>query len=186
MLLMGIGIGPAMSGFTVVVQNVVPVRELGVATSTMTFLRQVGGSVGLAISGTIFSEAFATQLPKSLAAQNISPQALGRLAGLLRHAGVNNITGVNLGAALAQLAPPFLRPWVPAVVNGIHEAFSLAVGQVFWLTFWSSLVALGATLLVREIPLRGPSTVPAEAAATVTGSEVPVGRPKESEVVPAP
>src|SRR5207302_4396616 len=47
MLILGLGIGPAMAGYTVVVQNSVPMNRLGVATSTLTFLRQIGASVGL-------------------------------------------------------------------------------------------------------------------------------------------
>ena len=48
MLILGLGIGPAMAGYTVVVQNAVDPSRLGVATSTLTFLRQIGASVGLA------------------------------------------------------------------------------------------------------------------------------------------
>src|ERR1035437_7858723 len=50
--ILGIGIGPSMSGYTLVVQNAVPVAKLGVAPSTLTFIRQVGGTIGLAIAGT--------------------------------------------------------------------------------------------------------------------------------------
>src|SRR5260370_38818096 len=67
MLVLGFGIGPAMAGFTVVVQNSVPMRRLGVATSTLTFLRQIGASVGLAPAGTIFSSSFPNRLPLNLA-----------------------------------------------------------------------------------------------------------------------
>jgi EmrB/QacA subfamily drug resistance transporter len=183
MFLMGLGIGPAMSGFTVVVQNAVAKSELGVATSTLTFLRQIGGSVGLAISGTLFSQEFSAQLPRSLA-QHIPKLARQQVEAVLHRSGQSSITGVNLGAVLARVAPPDLRQWVPATVRAIHNAFSLAVGQVFWLTFWSALLALVATLLVREIPLRGPVTVAGEAAAGVPGSEVSCESPLK-EAVPA-
>ncbi|MGA7909987.1 MAG: MDR family MFS transporter, partial [Candidatus Dormiibacterota bacterium] len=67
MLILGLGIGPAMAGYTVVVQNSVPMDRLGVATSTLTFLRQIGASIGLAAAGTIFSSSFANRLPTNLA-----------------------------------------------------------------------------------------------------------------------
>ena len=54
--LVGLGIGPSMSIYTVVVQNAAPPERLGTATSTLTFLRQVGGAVGLAVAGTMFSQ----------------------------------------------------------------------------------------------------------------------------------
>ena len=64
--LTGLGIGPSMSVFTVVIQNAAPRERLGTATSTLTFLRQVGGVVGLAVAGTVFSQGLSTQLPQQL------------------------------------------------------------------------------------------------------------------------
>jgi hypothetical protein len=40
-------------------------------------------------------------------------------------------------------------------VTGVDDAFALAMGQVFWLTFFSSVVALLAVVAIKEIPLRG-------------------------------
>ena len=71
MFVLGIGIGPSMSGFTVVVQSTAQRTEMGVATSTLTFLRQIGGSVGLAIAGTLFSQNFTQKLPGQLLAQGV-------------------------------------------------------------------------------------------------------------------
>ena len=51
MFLAGLGVGPTFSVFTIVVQNAVPFSVLGVATSNLTFFRQIGGSVALAIVG---------------------------------------------------------------------------------------------------------------------------------------
>ena len=63
MFIAGLGIGPTLSVFTIVVQNAVPFSKLGVATSNLTFFRQIGGSVGLAIAGTQFGTALRDQLP---------------------------------------------------------------------------------------------------------------------------
>ena len=51
MLLLGLGIGLVMQVMVLVVQNSVERRDLGAATSTVTFLRQVGASVGVAVAG---------------------------------------------------------------------------------------------------------------------------------------
>src|SRR4029077_16610910 len=64
MFITGIGIGPTLSVFTIIVQNAVPFNRLGVATGNLTFFRQIGGSVGLAIAGTVFANALAGELPK--------------------------------------------------------------------------------------------------------------------------
>src|SRR5207245_412563 len=63
MFLTGLGIGPTLSVFTIVVQNAVPFQKLGVATSNLTFFRQIGGSVGLAVAGTAFAESLRTEIP---------------------------------------------------------------------------------------------------------------------------
>ena len=65
MFVTGIGIGPTFSVFTIIVQNAVPFQKLGVATGNLTFFRQIGGSVGLAIAGTVFGQALKDQLPRS-------------------------------------------------------------------------------------------------------------------------
>ncbi|MHB8332374.1 MAG: MDR family MFS transporter, partial [Candidatus Dormibacteria bacterium] len=70
---MGVGVGPSMSAYTVVVQNAVPQKYIGVATSNLTFFRQMGGSVGLAIAGTYLASTFTRQLPKNLAAAGVPP-----------------------------------------------------------------------------------------------------------------
>jgi hypothetical protein len=53
MFLAGLGVGPTLSVFTIVIQASVPFSRLGVATGNLVFFRQIGGSVGLAVVGTI-------------------------------------------------------------------------------------------------------------------------------------
>jgi EmrB/QacA subfamily drug resistance transporter len=53
--LLGLGMGMGMPNLTTAVQNAVAHRELGAATGAMTFLRSLGGAVGVATSGTIMS-----------------------------------------------------------------------------------------------------------------------------------
>src|SRR6478672_30410 len=66
MFIAGLGVGPTFAVFTLVVQNAVPFQFLGVATSNLTFFRQIGGSVALAIVGTIFGTKFTEQLVPSI------------------------------------------------------------------------------------------------------------------------
>jgi EmrB/QacA subfamily drug resistance transporter len=55
MALLGAGIGMVMQILVMAVQNEAPVKDLGVATSTVTFFRAVGGSVGVALFGALFA-----------------------------------------------------------------------------------------------------------------------------------
>jgi EmrB/QacA subfamily drug resistance transporter len=150
MLVLGLGIGPAMAGYTVVVQNLVAPNRLGVATSTLTFLRQIGASVGLAAAGTIFSSSFANRLPQDLADQGV-PQALipqlVKLSGALQNVG-------NGRGLLEHILPAQLQPLIPKIIAGANDALALAIGDLFWITIVSGLLGLVFTLLLRDRPLR--------------------------------
>ena len=163
MLILGLGIGPAMAGYTVVVQNAVPTNRLGVATSTVTFLRQIGASVGLAAAGTIFSSSFANRLPTNLAEEGV-PQPvilqMVKLSGVLQNVG-------NGRALLEHLLPGPLQPLIPKVIAGANNALALAIGDLFWITIVAGVLGLAFTLILRDLPLRS--------AAELRGGAAPFG-----------
>ena len=66
MVIAGLGIGPSFAVFTLLVQNTVPPREIGTATSSLTFFQQIGGTVGLTIAGTIFASKLIDEIPTQL------------------------------------------------------------------------------------------------------------------------
>ncbi|GHF94485.1 MFS transporter [Deinococcus piscis] len=66
MFIVGLGLGPSQSLFTLAIQNAVPVRELGVATSSSQFFRQIGSTIGAAVFGTLLMNNLHTELPKHL------------------------------------------------------------------------------------------------------------------------
>ena len=150
MLVLGLGIGPAMAGFTVVVQNSVSPDRLGVATSTLTFLRQIGASVGLAAAGTIFSSSFASRLPTTLADAGV-PQPLisqlVKLSGALQNVG-------NGRALLEQILTGPQQALIPKVIAGANNALAFAIADLFWITIVSGVLGLACTLLLRDRPLR--------------------------------
>ena len=49
MLMLGLGLGQCMQPLTIIIQNAVPPRDIGVATSSATFFRQLGGTLGVAV-----------------------------------------------------------------------------------------------------------------------------------------
>jgi EmrB/QacA subfamily drug resistance transporter len=66
LLVTGIGLGPAQTLFSLVIQNSAPLAELGVATSMSQFSRQIGSTVGVAIFGTFLTHSLMAELPKRL------------------------------------------------------------------------------------------------------------------------
>lgn len=164
--LTGLGIGPSMSVFTVVIQNAAPRERLGTATSTLTFLRQVGGMVGLAVAGTVFTQGLSTQLPKQLSAAHLPAQLTGHISGSAFSE--NNIASVgNLGQTILQAAPAAaraeIRPFLPQIVSALHDAMSVALGGVFWVAVAGAILGFLATLVMRELTLRGSGRAAVEA-----------------------
>ncbi len=158
MFITGLGIGPTLSVFTIVVQSVVPFERLGVATSSLTFFRQIGGSVGLALVGTIFAQSFGSQLQLQLVAAGVPAPAAGRIAAAAASGAGDQLTaaGTDLAATLSAVLPAPLQPLIPAIVSGVHEAFSLAIADTFWFGLLATSVALVAVVLaLHERPLRG-------------------------------
>ncbi|TMC04612.1 MAG: DHA2 family efflux MFS transporter permease subunit [Chloroflexi bacterium] len=153
MLVLGAGIGPGMAAYTVVIQSVAPLKRMGVATSTLTLLRQLGGSVSLAIAGTLFNSTFTQQLPSSLAAQGVPGPVANQLAAAARNGSL-----ASLGGASQIAQSPQLQALVPKILAAVHEAEALAIAQLFWLTVGAAAVAFLFTLLIEEKPLRsGPA-----------------------------
>lgn len=66
MVLVGLGLGPSIPLFTLAVQNAVSPDKIGVATSTATFSRQMGSTIGIAIVGTIFATVLGSQMNERL------------------------------------------------------------------------------------------------------------------------
>ncbi|MDP9483414.1 MAG: MFS transporter, partial [Chloroflexota bacterium] len=156
MFLSGLGVGPTFSVFTIIVQNAVPFQQLGVATSNLTFFRQIGGSVALAIVGTIFGSTFQQQLAPQILAAGAPPQVLQDIgqAAATGALDFNKLTGVgDLGPAIIAVVPS-TAPFIGSIVAGIHQAFSLGVAQTFWIGVVAAAIAAVAASLMREHALR--------------------------------
>lgn len=69
MILLGLGLGPAIPILTLAVQNAVNPRDMGAATGSNQFLRLVGSTVGVAILGTMLASTVAARLPKYMPSQ---------------------------------------------------------------------------------------------------------------------
>jgi EmrB/QacA subfamily drug resistance transporter len=163
MLVTGIGLGSTMPVLTLAIQNAVPQRLVGVATSTSQFCRSMGGALGAAVFGSVlvnrFAPAFHAALPADVAAtippgQMASfenPQALmnPEMAGAL-HQGLAG--GASASAALLDAVRV-------ALASSLHDVF-LGAALVM-------VVATALALFLREIPLRGrtPSAVPPDVGA---------------------
>jgi EmrB/QacA subfamily drug resistance transporter len=185
--ILGIGIGPTLAVFTIVIQNAVPFSKLGVATSNLTFFRQIGGTIGLSIAGSMFGTQLTNLLPQRLVANGIPQQLVDQIQGQGGGAfDLNNLVGVgtDLGAAILAAVPapakPIVEPLIPNIVTSIYEAISFAIASVFWLGVVAAAIAFVAILAIRELPLRtslGPVTPRPAAAPAVAQEGAPAAAP---------
>jgi EmrB/QacA subfamily drug resistance transporter len=122
MLVLGAGLGMVMQVLVLAVQNAVDHRDLGVATSAATFFRSMGGALGVAVFGAIFSNRVAHYIPDRLAAAGVDPGAGGGSGDLLGtpdaiHALPGPVRDAVLGGFADSLSVLFLVA-VPIAVLG--------------------------------------------------------------------
>jgi EmrB/QacA subfamily drug resistance transporter len=66
MFVMGVGIGPTQSLFSLAIQNAVPAEQIATATSTTQFFRQIGSTIGVTVFGTMLTGNLLVELPRQL------------------------------------------------------------------------------------------------------------------------
>ncbi|WP_310962555.1 MFS transporter [Nocardioides terrisoli] len=160
MFVLGIGIGGVMQVLVIAVQNVVPYRDLGVATSGATFFRSIGGSFGTAVFGAIFANQLTGNLAHYLAGTPVPP-------------GFNAEAGAS-PAALEQLPP--------AVHNGFIHAYAASLHTVFLAAVPIAAIAFLLTWLLKEVPLRETASAPDQSQA-LAPTAMPAGDDAADEVV---
>src|SRR5205823_4857233 len=145
---LGLGLGMVMQVLVLAVQNSVDRSVMGVATSGSTLFRQIGGSIGVALFGTIF----ANRLHVDLAAR--LPQ----------------------GAHIPKTINPAGIKHLPAAVHtAVIDAYAVALHPVFITAAVISLAAFALTWFLRDVPLRvgtrpGEAIEPERAAETVVAA----------------
>ncbi|MFF3909943.1 MFS transporter [Streptomyces sp. NPDC001848] len=125
MAVLGAGIGMVMPVLILAVQNSVRPADLGTATSANNYFRQIGGSVGAAVFGTLFAHRLADALRERLPAsggahlpdpESITPQLVHALPPTVRNAYIE---------AYAEAMPRIFLYLVPVIVLGLLIAFFL-------------------------------------------------------------
>jgi EmrB/QacA subfamily drug resistance transporter len=127
MLLLGLGLGMVMQVLVLAVQNAVPFKNIGVATSGATLFRSIGGSVGVATFGAIFTNGLHSRLADAMPAGAELPRSMG----------------------------PTMAQQLPAAVRDIYlNAFSGSMHVVFLVAGAVVLLAFALSWLMQDKPLR--------------------------------
>ena len=174
-VLMGFGTGMVMPVMTIAVQNAIDHRDMGVATSGVTFFRSLGGAMGVAGLGAVFASRLHAELDDRVP------------ASVLRGIDVDSVAN----------SPEQIRALPPEIGVPMIESLAEAVTTTFLVAAPIALIGLLVALLLRELPLRESAYIgsaeeePAAAAMapavapTVANAAVADGAPL-SEQAPAP
>ncbi|MCX4094308.1 MDR family MFS transporter [Nocardia sp. alder85J] len=142
MVMLGAGVGMTMQNLVLAVQNQVRIQEMGAASAIVTFMRSLGGAVGVCVLGAVLSTRITHYVNDGLAA--IGSHAAG-----------------GSGHGLPKLAE------LPGPVRAVVEAaYGHGVADVFLIDAPLALLTVIAVLFIKEVPLRSSTqaTHPAPAA----------------------
>jgi MFS family permease len=155
MAVTGLGLGTTMPCFIIAVQNAVPFHVMGVATSSTAFFRSIGGTLGLAIFGSVMNNRFAAELISGLPAAlkaALPPEQLASLANNPQVL-VSAEAQTQLKAILEQLGPQGTVLFEQTLAV-LRQALASALSQVFLLALLILIAAFIVNLFIKEIPLQ--------------------------------
>ena len=136
-VILGLGMGFLMQMVSLIAQNSVEQKDMGVASSARMFFQQIGGSLGVAAFGAIF----ARRLTESLAAA---------AAG----------TGVHVKVSGASIDPATVNSLPAPVRHDVFFAIAHAVQGVFVWALPAAVLIFVLALFIKEVPLRGRAAPP--------------------------
>jgi len=147
MVLMGMGLGLSMQTLVIAVQNALPPADMGVATSSVTFFRSLGGTLGAAVSLAILFGSLAGNIQDRARAAGLPQAVVDRFS---------SASSLNDSSVIATLPG--------AVRQVVLEGFADSMQMVFAVVAALLVPAFVLSLLTKEIPLRAHGGMQAAAA----------------------
>lgn len=165
MIVMGLGLGQMMQTLTIASQNSVEARDIGVATSSATFFRQMGGTLGVAVFLSILFNNMTDRVPAIWAKISQAQAANPGLASLPGNLGFPK-SPQELGGRLLTDSS-FLKTASPELAGPVRQGFAESAANVFVSATIVIVIGFAISLFIKELALRNKSGVQekAEAAA---------------------
>ncbi|HEY5639199.1 MAG TPA: MDR family MFS transporter [Dehalococcoidia bacterium] len=152
MIVFGIGLGTSIPLFTLAVQNSVPYPVMGISTSTMQFLRSVGGTMGVAIMFSViqaqYHDGIQENVPAVVREQEQLSQALDDPQFLLNPAALDQVQAAFAGFGETGQA------LFEETVTGVRVSLAAGVSESFFIAIWVLCLAVVAGAFLKEEPLR--------------------------------
>jgi EmrB/QacA subfamily drug resistance transporter len=141
-ILVGAGLGLSMQTIVIALQNSVDFQDMGIATSSNTFFRTLGGAFGTAIFGTIFSNRAAYYLQENITSlQSTSPQALDGFDPA-------KLDVITTNTSIISTLPP-------AVKETVLHSFAQTFHMVFLAAAPITFIGFVLAFFLKEKPLQG-------------------------------
>jgi MFS family permease len=163
-------LGVAMPLYNLVVQNAFPITRLGVVTSAVTFFRSIGGTVGIAVLGSIVNNRFRDESVNQI--QQLNPQLASQLPAefvskLNPQVLVNPqaIEGMRQAMQAQHVPAALVNGIIDTILKAMKPALAIATTEAFLIGAVTLIIAIAATAFIQEIPLRKTNARPAMAMA---------------------
>ncbi|TDL82934.1 MDR family MFS transporter [Peribacillus frigoritolerans] len=161
--LVGFGIGIGMTVFTLTVQNAVDQKLLGVATASSQLFRSVGGTVGVAIMGTLLNSRMKDKMASMSQTGDTnqmaaSPELAGKMESLQNPQLLLDHEKLD---GLKNTLPKEAIPFFENVILKLQDSLSYALSGVFLFVTITMVLAILLTFFIKEIPLRSAKDQPA-------------------------
>jgi EmrB/QacA subfamily drug resistance transporter len=144
MIIVGLGLGCAFPVFNLTIQNAVEHKYLGVATASTQLFRQMGGTIGVSLFGTVMNSRMEVKL--SEVSPNLDPQ--------LPELNPEMLMDQEVLSELKLSIPPEAQDSFIQSIGIMREALSYSLSAVFLCGALVTLLSFLFTFLIEEIPLR--------------------------------
>lgn len=163
MIVFGLGLGLGMPVFSLATQNAVSHTELGVVTASSQLFRNLGGTIGIAVMGTVMSNSLTKNLKEALQSSSapdftqIDPKLAEQM---LSFANPQALMNKPLLEQTQASLPTDVQPIFLQMIEGIRDALGQTLSSVFLTGTIVLVVAFVLVFFLKELPLRTSNQMP--------------------------
>ncbi len=163
MIVFGLGLGLGMPVFSLATQNAVSHTELGVVTASSQLFRNLGGTIGIAVMGTVMSNSLTKNLKEALqssSAPDFTQMDPKMAEQMLSFANPQALMNKPLLESTQASLPADVQPLFTQMIDSIRDALGQTLSSVFLTGTIVLIVAFVLVFFLKELPLRTSNQMP--------------------------
>jgi EmrB/QacA subfamily drug resistance transporter len=164
MLVVGVGLGNCMQPLLLIMQSAVPPTQIGVATSSATFFRQIGGTLGVAVFLSILFSTVGANITEEVEKASRT-EAFQQAVANPTPADAAVLAKGSAAVDQVQADSSFIETLSPALAHPFKQGFAESMDLVFLLGAGVGMIAFLLLLLMPSVELRATSAAAAARAA---------------------